>query len=112
MIRQGILVFENADSMSGVMDLRFGGLSLVDRGIRTMARVGIKRILVIVPADAAPVSVSRITRKLDISLEIVPWGTAASTRFPAGEDFLQPLLVSRLGLLCLAVESNQSQQAH
>ncbi len=88
MISQGILVFENASAMGDLMALRFGGLSLVDRGIRTMVRAGLKRILVIVPAGAAPVPLSRITRKLDISLEIVPWGTASDMQFPAGEDFL------------------------
>ncbi|HIM56594.1 MAG TPA: CDP-alcohol phosphatidyltransferase family protein [Candidatus Latescibacteria bacterium] len=74
--------------MSDLMDLRFGGLSLVDRGIRTMVRAGIQRILVVVPAVAAPPSLSRITRKLNISLEVVPWGTAPEMHFPAGEDFL------------------------
>ena len=59
MISQGILVFENASAMGDLMALRFGGLSLVDRGIRTMVRAGLKRILVIVPAGAAPVPLSQ-----------------------------------------------------
>ena len=83
MIKYGILAFDR--------DIRperlCAGLSLLERGIRTMARAGIKHLLVVVPKDAT-VKLNKITRHLDIQLEIVTWGTESLQVFQENQDVL------------------------
>ncbi len=83
MIRQGILAFEPVSTTSR----RVAGLSLLERGIRTMARAGIEQILVIVPAGGSP-TLSQITRNLEISIEFVTWGTTPPPSFVPQGGFL------------------------
>jgi len=87
LIRQGILVFE--DTAEGVLRTaqRFGGLSILDRGIRTMARAGCERILVVVP-EGARRRVSRLPRKLSAQVEVVIWGSAPTLTFFPDEGYL------------------------
>ena len=87
MIRQGLLVFEDSPAGASRTRLRFGGLSLLDRGIRTMARAGCERVLVVVP-EGSRTRISRLPRKLDIDVEIVRWGTDPSMTCIPGEDYL------------------------
>ena len=87
MIRQGILVFEDTPEGARRTAQRFGGLTLLDRGIRTMIRAGCERILVVVP-DGSRTRVSRLPRKLKAQFEIVSWGAASSLQLYPGEDFL------------------------
>ena len=83
MIRNGILAFDR-----GVRpERRCAGLSLLERGIRTMARAGVERLLVVVPAGATT-KPGKVTRRLDLKLEIVPWGTGPELAFPPGEGVL------------------------
>ena len=83
MIRQGVLVFDR-----GVRpESSCAGLSLLERGIRTMARVGVERLSVIVPADAR-LKLSKLTRRLDIHLEILTWGSESTLPFLTEEPFL------------------------
>ena len=46
MIRQGLLVFADGRHQ---LNIRVAGLSLLERGIRTMARAGIKYLQILVP---------------------------------------------------------------
>ena len=83
MIRNGILAFDR-----GVCpERRCAGLSLFERGIRTMARAGIERLVVVVPEGAAT-KLGKVTRRLDLQLEIVTWGTAPTLAFAPGEGVL------------------------
>ncbi len=83
MIRNGILAFDR-----GVRpERRCAGLSLFERGIRTMVRAGIERLVVVVPEGAAT-KLGKVTRRLDLQLEIVTWGTAPTLAFPPGEGVL------------------------
>ncbi len=83
MIQSGILAFDK-----GVRpERRCAGRTLFERGIRTMARAGIERLVVVVPVGAAT-KLGKVTRRLDLQLEIVTWGTAPTLAFPTGEGVL------------------------
>ena len=83
MIRNGILAFDRGARP----ERRCAGMSLLERGIRTMARAGIERLVAVVPAGAAT-KLGKVTRRLDLQLEIVPWGTRPDLVFPPGEGVL------------------------
>ena len=87
MIHQGILVFENTHQGTRLVNRRVAGLSLLERGIRTLARAGIKRLVVVVP-EGTHIALSGITRKLDITLECLSWGSTSTISFASGEGFL------------------------
>lgn len=87
MIRQGILVFDDIPHESGSPAFRVAGLSLLERGIRTMARAGIRQLLVVVP-QGTPVELSRFTQGLDIDLEFAHWGGSSPPTFAPSEAFL------------------------
>lgn len=87
MIRHGLLVFEDRPDATRATARRVAGLPLLDRGIRTMARAGIERLTVLVP-DQAPLPVSRLARRLPLTLETVGWSQADAVRFTAGEAVL------------------------
>ncbi len=63
-IEQGILVFPPG----AATDLQVAGRTLLQRGIRTLARVGIKRVLVVLPPGHTP-SDQSLTPDLDIHVE-------------------------------------------
>ncbi|NKB68825.1 MAG: hypothetical protein GKR89_17305 [Candidatus Latescibacteria bacterium] len=73
MIRQGILVFEDTPESARLLRLRVAGISLLDRAVRTMQRVGLKHILVLLPATARP-TLDRFTRGLPVEVEFATWG--------------------------------------
>ena len=83
----GLLLFEDSAAGTSAARRRFGGLTSLERGIRTMARAGCRRLLVVTSAGT-DVRLGRVTRRLDLELEIVHWGTAPQTTFAAGEDVL------------------------
>lgn len=85
MIRQGILVFEDKPQAERLAERRVAGLSLLDRGIRTMARAGIEHLAVVVPATTS-VALTRLTQHLDLTIEFLTWDSVASlTLAPDGE---------------------------
>ena len=84
MIRHGLLVF--ADEMRQ-LNIRVAGLSLLERGIRTMARAGIKHLHIVVP-DGPPPTLSRLVKNLDINIEFLVWGAAPSPAAAPQGDFL------------------------
>ena len=83
----GLLLFEDSPLGSWIAGRRFGGLTTLERGIRTMARAGVGRLVVAVPRGLSP-SPGRLTRRLDLDLEIVHWGDSPRTTFAAGEEVL------------------------
>ena len=87
MIRQGVLIFEDTQEAARLTDLRVAGLSLLDREIRTMARTGLDRLTVIVPASAS-LSLTRLTRKLDMAIEFLTWSSASTLSLIPGEGVL------------------------
>ena len=84
MIRQGLLVFAGGRHQ---LNIRVAGLSLLERGIRTMARAGIKHLQILVP-DGPPPTLSRIVENLDLNIEFLFWGTAPPPATAPQEDFL------------------------
>lgn len=87
MIRQGILVFADEPQSANLLRLRFGGLSLLDRGVRTLARAGAKSILVVVPQGVGA-RVSRLPRKIRSDVRIVSWGEPGAEILARDEDTL------------------------
>ena len=63
-IEQGILVFP----AGAATDVQIAGRTLLQRGVRTLARVGIKRVLVVLPPGHTP-SGKPLTPDLDIQVE-------------------------------------------
>ena len=72
----GLLVFDEARGASAVRT-RVAGLTLLDRGVRTMVRAGVDRLLVIVP-EGSRTDLTALTRKLDVEIEFVTWGATPS----------------------------------
>ena len=70
MIRRGVLLFENRP---GAAAPRVAALSLLERGIRTMARAGIEQLLVVVP-EGTDRSLSRVAQRLDTHITFATWG--------------------------------------
>ena len=83
----GILAFEDSAQGRKMASISFGGLRLLERGIRTMARAGVRRLLVITPAESNT-AIGAVTRKLDLELEFVIWGQQAAMHFSSGEEVL------------------------
>ncbi len=83
----GLLVFEDSPRGAWIAGRRFGGLTTLDRGILTMARAGVGRLVVAVPGGLSP-SPGRLVRRLDLDIEIVAWGDSPRTTFGAGERVL------------------------
>ena len=73
-IEQGILVFPAGTAT----DVQVAGRTLLQRGIRTMASAGIKRVLVVLPAGHAPSGKSPVP-DLDIQVEQT---TSETARLP------------------------------
>ena len=87
MIRQGILVFEDTVQGAEAIDTRVAALSLLDRDIRTLERVGIEQLLVVVPDDGSP-TLTPLTQRLDMHIEFATWEALAAAAFFPSEDFL------------------------
>ncbi len=85
----GLLIFDESRGTSGVR-FRVGGLTLLDRGIRTMVRAGVERLLIIVP-EGSSTDLAALTRKLDVELEFVTWGQAPKR--PLSPEPANPALV-------------------
>ena len=83
----GLLLFEDSARGAWTAGCRFGGLTALERGIRTMARAGVARLVVALPEGPSP-SPGRLVRRLDLDLEIVRWGDSPRTAFAAGEQVL------------------------
>ncbi|MEE2657895.1 MAG: CDP-alcohol phosphatidyltransferase family protein [Candidatus Latescibacterota bacterium] len=83
----GILVFPpDCDRAQELSRRRFGGLTLLERGLRTMARAGVRQLVVVgVPAPSA---LSRFVQRLDLEVEFVDWNGPVNTNISAGDDFL------------------------
>ena len=76
MIRKGVLVFENTEAGLRAMKQRVAGLTLLERGIRTMARAGLRSITVLCPSGGETM-LSPIARKLEAEIAFVTWESAA-----------------------------------
>ncbi len=87
MMRHGLLVFPDSDYGRSTCVRRVAGLSLLDRGIRTLARQGVTALTVIVPAGAR-LPLPGHTRRLPLSLRMVTWDQAHKIRFPDDEPVL------------------------
>lgn len=91
-MRGGLLLFADAPDGAQVARRRFGGLTTLERGIRTLARAGVDRLLVVLPDGVEPKPGSRaranLTRRLDLELEFVRWGQNPVTTFAEGESVL------------------------
>ena len=87
MICQGILVFEDTPQRAESVDTRVAALSLLDRNIRTMERAGITRLLVIAPAGS-DLSITSLTQRLDLHLELVTWEALQGAALFPTESFL------------------------
>ena len=79
-IEQGILVFP----AGAATDVQVAGRSLLQRGVRTMASAGIKRILVVLPSGHAP-SGKSLVPDLDIQVEQT---TLEAARLPDAPSLL------------------------
>ena len=119
MIHQGLLVFADDTRQ---LNIRVAGLSLLERGIRTMARAGIKQLQIVVP-DGPPPTLNPLVENLDINIEVLVWGAAPSLAAAPQEDFLlllgdyvhhhsslQALVKSGLGNQDLVVQIGNSDQ--
>lgn len=82
-IEQGILIFDD----SVATELKVAGRTLVQRGIRTMAKAGIDRMLVILP-QGQTTAIQPHFQDLDIQLEFTTWGADALPFFELDEPFL------------------------
>ena len=82
-ITQGVLVFDDPTTT----ELRIGGRTLLQRGVRTLAKVGVERMLVILPQGQATDIQSQF-KDLDLQLECINWGSEALPFFELAESFL------------------------
>ena len=85
MIRTAVLAFSPTATS---MHRRVAGLSLFERGVRSLARTGVERILILTGGGESP-TLSRLAQKLDVDVEIVPDAAAAAVADPgSGERYL------------------------
>ena len=82
-IAQGVLVFDDPATTG----LQVGGRTLLQRGVRTLAKVGIDRMLVVLPQGQATDIQSQF-KDLNLQLECVNWGSEALPFFELDEPFL------------------------
>ncbi len=75
MVKKGVLVFENTDAGLRAMKQRVAGLTLLERGIRTMARAGLQSIVVLCPSGGRT-KLSPFTRKLEVEIDFLAWESA------------------------------------
>lgn len=82
----GLLLFDA--HAADVASLRFGGLRMVERHIRTMTRAGVERLLVILPAGVTVPRLGAVTQRLDLELEFVSHGQVPEVTFAAQDTVL------------------------
>lgn len=87
MIRHAVLLFDNTPANPFPPTGRVAGLSLLDRGIRTLARAGIGHILVITPQNTE-VYLDKFNTDLSIKLEHIAWGAVPPHTFAPSNGFL------------------------
>ena len=87
MIRQCVLVFENTPQGARNAGRRVAGLSLLERHVRTLARAGIERLLVVAP-EQTDFGLSKFAGKLDMKVECITWGARRDESLDPAEDFL------------------------
>lgn len=83
----GLLLFEDSPRGAWTAGCRFGGLTTLERGILTMARAGVDRLLVALPPGLSPAAGRRV-RRLGIDLEISAWGDSPRTTFGPSDEVL------------------------
>ena len=83
----GLLLFEDSPRGAWTAGCRFGGLTTLERGILTMARAGVDRLLVALPPGLSPAAGRRV-RRLGIDLEIAAWGDSPRTTFGPSDEVL------------------------
>ena len=82
----GLLIFAEAATWD-VSRCRFGGLTTLERQIRTMVRAGVNLLVVALPDGDEP-KLGDLTRRLDVELEFVRWGQTPQTTFADKERVL------------------------
>ena len=82
----GLLIFAGS-SITDVSRRRFGGLTTLERHIRTMVRAGVERLLIALPDDVEP-ELGRLTRCLDVTLEFVRRDQTPQMTFAADDRVL------------------------
>ncbi|MCC7263805.1 MAG: CDP-alcohol phosphatidyltransferase family protein [Candidatus Latescibacteria bacterium] len=88
MIRQGLLIFPDGQRGVELVSRRVARLRLLDRMVRTMTRVGVEQLAVVVPAGGRR-KLSRLPRRLQVEVRFLEWGTPAPLPFaPQGEGLL------------------------
>jgi phosphatidylglycerophosphate synthase len=122
MIRRGVLAFENSEAGLRAMKRRVAGLTLLERGIRTMARAGLRSITVLCPSDGQT-RLTPATRKLQAEIDFVAWESATSHTDPPEAHLLlwgdyvhhhsslSELMEVEPGLYELIVQAGQPHQA-
>ena len=88
MIQQGILVFDDdATGSETIGALKVAGRSLRDRALRTLARAGIERLLVVLPRNQA---IDQVwwTKELGIDVQATHWGGPIPSLYPMDDRFL------------------------
>lgn len=84
----GLLIFEDSPAGATAARLRFGGLRNVERGIRTLARAGVERLLIVLPEGQTLPSLGKVTRQLNIAVDTVTWGERAEFPIETGDRVL------------------------
>ena len=83
MISQGVLIYDD----SSTTGLQVGGRTLLQRGVRTLAKIGVERMLVVLPPGHATDIHSQF-KDLDIKLECINQGSEAQPFFEFDGPFL------------------------
>ena len=86
-IKQGILIFDDPPADTPHTDLKVAGRTLLQRGIRTMAKAGLERIWVILPQDH-PTNALPSVQDLDIQIECTTRGNANVSALALDTPFL------------------------
>ncbi len=86
-MRYGMLLFADSAAGSRACARRVAGLTLLDRGVRTLVRAGIERVTVVVPRDAR-VTLPRHTRRLSARIDVTRWEDVGRVDVPADERVL------------------------
>lgn len=86
-MRHGLLVFADSAAGHSACSRRVAGLSMLDRGVRTLARVGVSSLFVVVPAGART-PLPAHTRNLPLEIHFVSWEDVHAVYFPANEPVL------------------------
>ena len=89
---RGLLVFDASPEGVARVRTRAAGLSLLDRGVRTMVRAGVERLVIVLP-EGANTRLSKLTRRLDVEIEFITWGHPLPARLEPADDSTPTLIV-------------------